>query len=257
VGPFTFRTTFVNNRAKDSLFPKYSMFHRATAMEYDSMVKLIEDGAKRSRVWQPFPEKPSGQRLHKLAKDNKFPYLSDGVALYNKILGFVESWVSHAYTDVCNDDAALAFYGALVAGTAGFSYTLPATMSHSSLCAALAQFMFTVTGFHELVGSVSEYVNPIWGAGLRSRPESTQNDVQSWAIGTALIATTSLRTPELMSTFPNYFGEAPAPDWEIGFWQEFQRDLGTLADQIDERNKTRRFAFQFFNPRILECAVSV
>ena len=67
--PFTFRTIYINNGAKDSLLPEYSMFHHATGMTYKSLIDLMEQSAKRCNFWQPFPDTAAalGEELNQLA----------------------------------------------------------------------------------------------------------------------------------------------------------------------------------------------
>ena len=38
---------------------------------------------------------------------------------------------------------------------------------------------------------------------------------------------------------------------------EFQMNLKSVSDEIEVRNKTREKPFQAFNPKFLECSVSV
>ena len=107
--------------------------------------------------WQPFPEWASGAHhghaLHTLVKEGKFPFINDGVNLYNVVHEFVQKWV-HAFfssEEVLRADKRLSgFYAALAKQTSQFAYKLPEELNRKNLVNAVSQFIFIVTGFHEV-----------------------------------------------------------------------------------------------------------
>jgi hypothetical protein len=93
---------------------------------------------------------------------------------------------------------------------------------------------------------------PLHG-GFRLAPDTLRVDKQSFIIGMALLALTSLRTPPLLSAFADYWQNAS----EKRHWRSMQTELQALSKRVDARNATRLFTVQNANPRILECSVSI
>lgn len=250
--PFTFRTVYVNNRAADSLLPERSMLHRASALEYEGVVELLEDGAAKSHVWEPFPAMASA-KYGELCKTS--PFVVDGIGYYETVRAFVADWVAQAYktdADVQADKACVAFYKALVDSSRATAYVLPAMATLDAVIEACSTVIWTVTGLHENVGSVSEYLDLSDGMGFRACSGQTKTDLQSGVILGCLMSTTSLRTPALMSKFDQYFVGG-----EVEIWAKFQDQLAKYSDTVQARNKTRKHAYNNFDPKILEVAVSV
>jgi hypothetical protein len=63
--------------------------------------------------------------------------------------------------------------------------------------------------------------------------------------------------PDLMATFPNFFGVDGAPKWEIDVWSNFQTSLQKQSQNVRDANKSRKYDFQYFDPAKMECAVSL
>ena len=255
--PFFFRTVYVNNRAAESLLPKNSMFHHSSALTYPAVKKLIVDGVARCTMWRPFPEHVKslcGPKLQKLVDNDKFPFFTDGQDYYGVVHAFVAAWLDQFPVSVETDESAKGFWSALVAATAGQGCPLPAELAKEVLIATLAQFIFVVTGMHELVGSVTEYIDLVDGVGFRIRDGATRTDLQSWLITASILSTTGLRTPPLLSNFPQYFEEGGA---EAAVWAGFQAQLQELVKSNNQKNEKRTHPFKWFNPANLEVAVSV
>lgn len=274
LAPFLFRTTYVNNRAKDSLLPEHSMFHHATAMTYEGVTAFVEVGASVCSFWQPLPEtiESSAPELQHLAEAGHLPYFTHGKQLYDSFKKLCDAWIEATYPNddaLVKDTAAQTFWSELMASTAGLKYAVPRldakgkddTRQH--LARILAQFMFVVTGLHDYVGAVVEYATDVTRTGFRAREGKAQADLQSWLIASSLIATTSIRTPALLSSWPNFFDGTLHHDQayteidEVGIWAKFLEDLKAVAAAQHQANKSLPHPLNNFNPEFLECAVSV
>ena len=143
-------------QASETLIPKRSVLHHASGFTYPSIQKVFTL-AKDCSYWQPFPEWASGphhgEALHKLVKEGKFPFINDGVNFYNVVHEFVQKWV-HAFfasEEVLRADKRLSgFYAVLAKQTSQFAYKLPEELNRKNLVNAVSQFIFIVTGFHQV-----------------------------------------------------------------------------------------------------------
>eukprot|EP00978_Attheya_sp_CCMP212_P002945 scaffold6057_cov66-Attheya_sp.AAC.5 len=254
---FTFRTNYINNAAAESLLPKLGIVNRSTAFTFDSLLKVFESSYKGCNIFQPFTEQSIGPDLKKMSDDGKFPMYADGVAYFNVVHEFVREWMETAGDSVYDDDADN-FFQQMKEATKGQAYEIPLCETDEERINVLSQLIFVVTAYHELVGTVIDYFQLPSFMGLRAlRDGSTTTDLQAYLNGMALAAFTAVRMPDLMRSFPNFFGKDGAPEWEVTVWSNFQENLKIRSEQVKEANKTRKYPFKTFDPVQLECAVSV
>eukprot|EP00039_Didymoeca_costata_P015074 m.251498 g.251498 ORF g.251498 m.251498 type:complete len:1031 (-) comp16149_c0_seq9:132-3224(-) len=258
----TFRTAYINQSALESLIPERSLFHRQSALQYRTgVVRLLGNGVTQSEVWKPYPDREIGTNLKTLMDAGKLPVRKFGIDYYRVVEQYVIDWVGRAYGDEAqlkNDETFRKFYVAVQETTQQQKYSLPVDFNQKNVVDMLTQFVFTVTGYHELVGSISEFLTSKEGYGLRARATGSLMDFQCHAIGSALIATTSTPTPPLMSDFRRFYGKGQnAKAWEVIVWGRFQDNLKRLAKDMEQENKNLPHPVNSYNPDFLECAVSV
>eukprot|EP00978_Attheya_sp_CCMP212_P016932 scaffold44736_cov62-Attheya_sp.AAC.4 len=254
---FSFRTNYINNNARESLFPELSLVHRATAFTFDSLFELFESSYKSCNIFEPFVDQKISEDLKQMSDAGNFPMHSDGVAYYNVVRDFVREWLELA-GDSAKDTYADEFYKELAAATKGMAYELPPLDTDDDRINALSQLIFVVTAYHELVGTVIDYTELPSHMGFRALNDgSLTTDLQSYLLTLALTASTGLRMPDLMGTFPNFFGKDGAPTWEIDVWSNFQTSLEKQSENVRDANKSRKYEFQHFDPAKMECAVSL
>ena len=109
----------------------------------------------------------------------------------------------------------------------------------------------------QVVGAVSEHLNHWKGISGRITPESDHADIQGQLIILALMAGTSVKTPNLIGNYDNYFVQKD----ERRIWEDFQTKLKDLSAKLKLKNEGRvengRFAYHSFDPKLLQVAVSV
>jgi hypothetical protein len=260
---FTFGTNEVNSAAQDMLLPEFSMLHRAAGFTYDAMEKIFDISYEGSNVFEPFPDRPVNEELVELSENNKFPFLSEGIAYYEIVKELVVQWMSNA-EEAGTDSYAVAFYNAMRKSSLGQKYTLP-IYSEGTMIDLLTQCIFTVTAHHELVGYLVDYTDDASHAAFRvSDQDGTRNDLQSYLLTNIIAASTSIRMPKLMADFQFFFGypEGQAPAWERTVWDSFVAMLGdqSIVVQADDQQRIARnpqHQFPYFDPNRLECSVSV
>ena len=250
--------------ASVSLTPRSSIIHHCTGFKYEEgIVKLIEMGVKESCIWMPKTDLPSlyGKHIGPIMERDACPILTDGLQLYQIFEDFVLEYLegSGKYPsdeDVAKDEAVQGFAGHIHAHSKLTKYATPETLkTRKDLARVVATFMVTVTGQHELVGNIGEYVIQNKFCAMRVRPGKTVWDLQSWAIVVFFFGLTTFRNPSLYgTTFERVFVE----EWQQKAWANLQKRLKEMSDQLAEKNKSRPFGIhRAFDPLVLECSISV
>jgi len=258
--PFTFRTVRVNGEAGYSLLPEGSIVHHMTAFTYDAIKKIaIAAYKKYDRMglpWRPLPDayEALGPKIRALVEADKLPYMKDGLELFAVYRSYFEAVLAeeeHLCGSPLENADVLKFWAKLREYT-DCPYMLQ-ELSKDSLVDVCAQFAFSVSAYHEQVGSIVEYLRTPLHCGFRIRPNALRVDAQSWIIAACLISMTSIQTPALLSDFPTFFKDGPVKD----AWIAMQAQLKALEASFDERDAGRPYSVPTCNPKILEVAVSV
>ena len=253
---FTFRTNVVNSEAYDMLMPKFSMLHRACGFTIEALHSIFDSSFANCTIFKPFPEKQYNSALQELIDDGKFPYATQYTSYYEIVRKFVRAWLEKA-GDSSSDAEAKSFYNAMKVTTKGQSYELP-EFSGEALVNLCSTIVFTVTGYHELIGHVVDYTNFPWKAGFRiTKKDPSQADLQALLLTGVISASTSKRMPMLMSPFKNYFGAGGAPSWERDLWDNFIMELGQQSKKVQSEEATATFEWKYGDPARYECSVSV
>jgi len=118
----------------------------------------------------------------------------------------------------------------------------------------LTELICTVTGLHEHVGQVSDFImSPLW-IGTRLRAQKEICSIQEYSQLLSLAIITGLKTPKLMDDWSHLFDNKKK---DILLYKKWKNNLNNLANKIDERNKNRIYKTVSFNPRVMECSVSI
>lgn len=259
---FTFRTNKINNFAFLTLIPENSILHRSTGFEYDSMLAVFDNAFTKSNCWEPFASRNMRQELLDMSSDGKLPYHSEGVEYYNIVETFVREWLQAA-GDAASDSFAIDFYNEIRKSTDQQQYKIPEYNGIDSMVNLLAQGIFTVTAYHEIIGTVIDYTNDPAFVSFRVREDdenevaATEGDVQEFITKLQVTAGTGLKVPMLMKPFKGYFGRRGAPRWERKRWADFQKDLRKLSKKIQKSDRKKDVQFLFFDPKRFESSVSV
>ena len=254
---FTFHATEVNVSAFDMLVPNTSLLHRSAGLKYQSMLDVFDMAYTESNVYEPFSSRTYNPALQKLADEGKFPYITEGSEFYDVVRTFVRSWLLKA-GDAATDEQATAFYEGMKESSKGQKYELPEMASEDAMANVLSTIIFTVTGYHELIGHVLDYTSLPSRAGFRlTKKDPSAIDLQSFGNTAIIGASTSVGMPKLMSEFSAFFGKGGAPDWEVAVWKKFQVELEKQSQKVQAADKKRPVEFKYFDPKEFECSISV
>ena len=235
-----------------------SMVHRATAFTFSSIVDLFVAGFQASNIFEPFPAQKISSDLKKMSNEGNFPYYAEGVSWFEIVRSFVSEWFNKAGSYALEDNYAEAFFRKLGDATKGQQYQLSLDTKDAKID-ALAQMIFVVTAYHEIVGTVVDYTRLPSFMGFRATADTStkSTDLQSFLIASALTASTALRMPMLVGKFKNFFGAGGAPSWEIDVWANFQSAIEKQSQKVRAAAARRKIKFKSMDPALFECAVSV
>lgn len=255
---FTYRSTEINTSAFDGLVPRYSLLHRSTALKYESMKTLFDSAYLSSNAFEPFPQRKISPDLMELVDQGKFPFVSQGIEYYRIVEGFVRDWISRAGESKIVDDFGRSFYEGMRRSSLGQKYVIPVYRSINDMVQLVSQIIFMVTAYHELVGNVVDYTSQVNRAGFRiANTDETTLDVQSLLMTAIIAASTSIRMPQLMADFPNFFSAGGAPAYEREVWNSFLEKLRKQSQKVQDADANREVEFRYFDPARFECSVSV
>lgn len=256
--PFTWRTVTINAGACETLCPERGFVHRASALTYDSLTQAFGDAVSVMQ-FHTVPELVARKGAEGMG--DRFPWATDALKLYKVIRAFVVEY-AHAYAtdeELMDDVHIVGFWNHL--------NTAPATMkfpgrSPEAIVDVIAQFIWSVTGLHEAVGTVHEYVLDPTFMGTKIRPGKEMADVQASMQYLLIMALTGLGMPRLMD-IGDASGVFDADYRGRTAFMNFFNALKALSLEIDEANARRLkdperpWPCDTFNPKNLETGVSI
>ena len=77
---FTYRTTYVNSLALETLLKENAILHRSVGLTFKAMLDLMDMSYETCNIYQPFPDQKLAPEIQKLVNDDKFPYILDSRA---------------------------------------------------------------------------------------------------------------------------------------------------------------------------------
>ncbi len=256
--PFTWRTVTINAGAAETLCPERGFVHRASALEYSSLTRAFGDSVGLMR-FHTVPQLVARKGAEGLG--NRFPWVTDALALYNVIHAFVDEYVAAYATEaeVMADVEINGFWNHL--NDAPETVMFPGR-SRTGLIDVLSQFIWSVTGLHEAVGTVHEYVLDPTFMGTKIRPGVEIADVQASLQYLLIMALTGLQMPKLLD-LQDAAGVFDADTKGRRAFAKFHDALVKLSGDIDRANverladPERPWPCQTFNPKNLETGVSI
>ena len=121
----------------------------------------------------------------------------------------------------------------------------------------LSQLICNGTGIHELVGQTSDYLQAANWVGTKLVKGREICTVQTYGQLCALSVFTGIEQPKITVDWEYLFCRDDKLSEIKGVYGEFHKDLQTLQNAIESRNKTRKYPMQFFNPKHCKCSVSI
>lgn len=246
---FTYGTVDINRDAALGLSNEGGIAHRLFAFTYPGLARLLLRGIETRRM-QTFPEAIAAMQADSLGES--FRYAADGLALYRLLGDFVQDYLSAYFSDdeLVTDPAIRAFWREL--SDLAPTLSLPPLSGAAQLKDFLTQFMFWVTGGHQQVGGVVDYLDNHRFVGAKLAPGLDEGDAQTTVQLMNLTIFTGLEQPPMIGDYRHLFLDERG----VAAFDRYQAALVARAEAIAARNATIDQPYRTFDPTILDTSVS-
>lgn len=261
----TYGTSAVNLSSITVLAPFDGLAGRTFAFDKHSWSTMIKDqiyNCKYQTIKEQFEET-------KLQSDEMehLPYYKDGIAFWNINEKYVKEFINIFYDNDLNlfEDKELCDYWKCLASYHSTKNYNIGTLNKDNLIKHLTYVIFNVSGQHEYLGSVCEYLLSPCGLmpKISSDPSVTVADIQTHLQALCIISLTTGKMPMLLDDIDYIYNYQELKQNKnkynlvmnnLGRWQ---RDLAELSKLINLNNSQRTFPFCSFDPANMESSVSV
>ena len=189
--------------------------------------------------------------------DDSYPFGQDSIDYWNVVEKFVYEYVDVYYLD----DASVLADRELVEFWDGLRVTrdskIPQLSGKKVLVRVLTHFIFGVTGVHNHVGTIADYLVDPRFTSAKIRPGREVADIQATFQGFNIALMTASKMPKLLNNFTHLLLDDEHLKTTTAIFNGFQDDLKRLSELIDERNKRRTMPCNAMNPKTMLCSVSI
>jgi len=253
--PHTYGAVSINMGATTTLATEFSLLHRASAFTWPAVMKGFEASFKMNR-FLPILDQLKQNRMSDVRADI-YPFGEDTKDFVGIVTSFVGSYIDIYYpTDKAaySDNHLSAFWhGLRQVKNSGF----PTSPSREALTTVLSELIVHVTGIHNQVGNVADYLMDPRFASPKIRPGKEIADVQAAFQGLNIGLMTGNLQPRLLNNFTHLVLTDEHVEATTALFDRLQEDLQDLAATIDRRNERRRFPCNAMNPRTMVSSVSI
>ncbi|CAF1436727.1 unnamed protein product [Adineta ricciae] len=278
--PFTYHTVSVNYQAAVSLVNRRGLVHRIWAFDYDEFLKVC-DYISANYKFRLLPEfisptmSPKNNHVSREEWDKAYPIYSDTKEFWRIIQQYVANFFHITYhlrveidpdddndekrvdKDVCDDKLPVDSYMMDFIDDLCKQLGIPGITSLKRFVDVLSQLIADSTGIHEHVGQISDYMIDPRFIGAKLQEGREMQNIQTYTQILILTVVTGLRMPGIMEDWSHLIEHNQDYEKNLKNYQDFKSQLRKLSKRVDESNKTRRYPFQSFNPRFIECSTSV
>lgn len=241
-------TAQINYNSAIALYPENGFLHKLSPFQY-SALKSVFYAASAAYKFQTWPDYVKSRNLPEALK-NDLPFFKDGLAAWTVLHGFYSSYVDLYYKDdtAVQMDPALQKYWKFTL-VPQYQQGLP-PLSKGALVDQMTHTCFSVTAWHEFVGSLIPYVSSPTGMFYSVRattPPQTHCDLNHYISTLCLTSSTGGRMPYFVS------------DWSHLLEEKARPLQAKLLDELRDLSKkqTDPTKFRDFDPVNWECSVSV
>jgi len=152
---------------------------------------------------------------------------------------------------------AIRSYRALSSPTKKDESSIPPLSGRNALVKVLADYIIHVTGLHNHVGNVADYLKDPTFASGKIRPGREIADVQATFQGLNIALLTAQRKPKLINDFTHLLLKDEHNSKTIELLNKFQKDLINLSQSIEQKNLIRKIPCNSFNPSTMMSSISI
>lgn len=263
--PFTYHTVSVNYQAAVSLVNKRGLVHRIWAFDYDEFLKVC-DYASMNYAFRLLPDfisetmHPNENNATEEDWDKVYPIYHDLNKFWDIIQTYLENFFKINYglsakdgNDHLPEDKYISNFISEICKQLG----IPGITSLQRFIDVLSQLIAAGTGIHEHVGQISDYVIDPRFVGAKLQEGKEMQNIQTYTQMLVLSVITGLRMPGILEDWSHLIEHDQYYTDNLKNYEMFKQDLQELSRDIDIRNTIRKYPFQSFNPKYMECSTSV
>ncbi len=271
IKPFTYHNISINYQAAVSLVNERGLVHRIWAFDYDEFLKVCDYISMnyKFRILPQFIHKtmhpgptPDGNGKSNEEWDNIYPIYHDLTEFWKILVKYVTNFfvINYGVTfkddkddhEIPNDLHMKKFIDEICKHLG-----IPGITSLRRFIDVLSQLIATNTGIHEHVGQISDYMVDPRFIGAKLQEGKEMQNIQTYSQILILTVLTGLRMPGLLENWSHLIEHDQCYQENLNNYKTFKSELKELSGKIDSLNKTRKYSFESFNPRYMECSVSV
>jgi Ca2+-binding EF-hand superfamily protein len=263
--PHTFGAIEINLGAMKTLGLELGTAHRASALSWKGLADALSASYQLNRfhkVMDILPnmgmDKTVAEDANRTLEEELFPYGKDHEEFWKIVHKFVNAYVNVYYTSndaVLKDTQLGPFWDALHVQEP--SKPFPELTGKDELVDVLTTFIVFVTGIHNQVGNVADYLIDPTYASAKIRPGMNSADIQATFQGLNIGLMTSQLTPRLLNDWKHLLLHDEHHATTSQIFDTLQSDLRQFSQTLDARNEKRRFPCNAFNPKTMVAAVSI
>lgn len=268
---FTFGTAAINHASEFALAPFEGIAGRTfgfTKENWEDMVTEQFKYVKYESIYNKFDNTMLPAEFSTL-----LPFYKDGMELWDINNQYVSGLINIYYVDeldVLRDKELIKYWIDLQEYFSNENYYIDiGELNKNNLINYLTYSTFMVTAGHSFLGGVCEYLltpDCLMPKVLKDNSKYnniTSADVQTYIQALCIIAMTSSPMPELIGDWEYLFDcdelKADKQKYQamINNLNQWQSNLKLQSNVVNSRNLTRPIEFNAFNPKILDCSVSI
>jgi len=183
---------------------------------------------------------------------NLYPFGQDGMDYWNAVRKYVTEYIYLFYPNEQKLHADKEFVEFWTQYSASFPGGLPPLLL-PNVIDVITEFIFYVSGIHTHVGTLGAYCrDPRFAAGCVGEGQS-QAYPQHLYTQVALTVGTAGHMPRMLQDWSHLLPNQEA----MTVWCKFHEEMCALQTTIEDRNKSRKYAFNNFNPEYIETSIAV
>ncbi|UJR19786.1 hypothetical protein I4U23_022920 [Adineta vaga] len=263
--PFTYHSVSVNYQAAMSLVNRNGLVHRVWAFDYDEFLKVC-DYISMNYKFRLLPEfisptmSPEENEKSRDEWDKVYPIYFDIENFWKIIHEYVKNFFYITYNiqeDIDDDKLPIDSYIIEFIDKLCKQLGIPGIISLKRFIDVLSHLIAVSTGMHEHVGQMSDYVIDPRFIGTKLQDGKEIQNIQTYTQLLILTVVTGVRMPGLLEDWNHLIKHNQYYEKNLKNYENFKHQLRNLSKDIDQRNKTRKYPFESFNPKYLECSASV
>ena len=253
IKPFTYNTANIDFGAESGLINDKGFVHHIAAW-HRAQLKDALNFARHIYKFVPIYEKVHPSMRDE--PDTEYPFYQDSLRYYEIMEDYVEGFIDNHWPrdeDLFRNEEIKKFYERVCEDLG-----IEMVETKEEFIDTLTNLFVIVTGFHEHVGTVADFViNPLFAC-ARIEPGYEECSKQNFIQLSALATLTGLKEPDISGDWSHLFQDKYGfNDNDRNNYKEFRNSLKLFQLVIEKRNAESKYKSNSFNPKYIQTSVSV